>query len=465
MSLILEAINKHNPDKVALTCYRKTYTYGELSHAIEQVAANLYGIKVLGIALDNGPEWVLWDLAAIKTGVICVPIPPFFNEQQRAHVVNQAGITHIITPAGLQETGIQSSGIIPDGTAKITFTSGTTGAPKGVCLPQTSMESLALELVNLLGADMAERHFSVLPLAVLLENIAGIYTTLLAGGTACVHNLSYIGFKNPFHPEFTRLVHIIDKEKATSLILVPELLRGLMQTIAQTKLELPLLKFVAVGGSKTAPELIQQARALGLPVYEGYGLSECASVVSLNTPQDDRVGSVGKVLPHIELEICRREIKIKNPAFLGYLGEPHKGKFRTGDLGHVDENGSLHIDGRKKNVLITSFGRNISPEWVESALLAQPQISQAIVYGDAQPYLSALIVPVNETADIEQSVSSANKALPEYAHIKIFHLVPPFTMQEGTLTGTGRPRREAVLEKHISLIQKEGNHELLQTVG
>lgn len=465
MSIILDAIRMHEPDKVALVGDQRTFTYGELASAVDDIATGLSHIKVLGIALDNVPEWLLWDLAAIKAEIVCVPLPPFFTRQQQDHIIQVAGIDHIVTAAGVAATGAPSSALIPLGTAKITFTSGTTGTPKGVCLPLPGMEQVAQSLVAVLGAGLAKRHLSILPLPILLENVAGVYATLLAGGTVHLCGLRNIGMENPFKPDFLQLAQAISTSKVTSIILVPELLRGLIEVMAQGKFTMPSLEFIAVGGSKVSPELIRQARVMGLPVYEGYGLSECASVVSLNTPQDEVPGTVGRVLPHIDLSIRQGELIIGNPAFLGYLGKPRQRAFSTGDLGHIDKHGFLHIDGRKKNILITSHGRNVSPEWVESALLAQSQIFQAVIYGDAQPHLSALIVPVCEKADMAQAVREANTALPEYAQVKEFHMVAPFTVQDGTLTGTGRPRRENIFKRHQSLTTKENKNEFLQTAG
>lgn len=461
MSIILEAIAGHEPDKTALVGDDRTLAYKELTAAIDDIVLGLDSVKVLGLALENGIEWVLWDLAAMKAGIVCVPLPPFFAADQSAYVIEAAGVSHIVTAQGISKTDAAITSAIPSGMAKITFTSGTTGAPKGVCLPQAAMDRVALSLVNTLGAGIAARHLSVLPLSVLLENIAGVYATLLAGGTAHVYGPNHIGMGDPFKPDFIQLAHAISTDKITAAILVPELLRGLMQAVAGTGLFLPSLKFLAVGGSRVAPELVTQARALGLPVYEGYGLSECASVVALNIPGQDRPGTVGRVLPHIDLAVEDGEVIVRNPAFLGYLGTPHKGGLKTGDLGHIDENGFLHIEGRSKNVLITSYGRNIAPEWVESHLLARPEILQAIVYGDARPFLSALIVPASEGADVAQAIKTANRSLPAYAQIKNFHPVPPFTIRDGTLTGTGRSRRKAVFDKYQSLIAKESNDELL----
>lgn len=457
MSAVLEALSHHAPDAPALVGDADTYNYGEMQNEIAKRAEALTAVSVLAIALDNGPEWILWDLACIKAQIPCVPIPPFFTNEQVFHSLQTAGVTHLLSPQGLRDTGIFPNQNLPQGTAKITYTSGTTGEPKGVCLSQRGMEQTAASLVDVLGAQLADKHLSILPLAVLLENIAGVYATLMAGGTVYVPSLRNIGFANPFQPDFTTLARSMRKHAITSAIMVPELLRGLMS--AHTAL--PDLKFLAVGGSKISPQLITAARNLGLPVYEGYGLSECASVVSLNTPGHDRPGSVGRVLTHIRISEHKGEIIIENPAFLGYVGQPHAGHFTTGDLGRIDTEGFLSLHGRRKNVLITSYGRNISPEWIESLLLTGPEIAQAVVYGDAQPFLSALVVPASPQARVQDAVQRTNTALPAYAQIKDFRIVPPFTTAQHTLTGTGRPRRENIL----NLYAKENSHDVLQHAG
>lgn len=457
MSLILDAISQHDPRRPALVGNGWRYAYGALKQEIRCRALKLSDAARLGISLQNGPEWILWDLAAIKAGVPCVPLPPFFTREQTDRVLQSAGITHIVSAEGLISTDLPQKQTIPEGTAKITYTSGTTGTPKGVCLAQEGLEQVAASIVEMLGRDMAGRHLSVLPLSILLENVAGVYAALMAGGTVYAPSLEDIGFADPFRPDFTMLRAFMIQERITSAILVPELLRGLMSV----KPDLPDLQFLAVGGAKLPSKLIAAARDMGLPVYEGYGLSECGSVVSLNTPHQDRPGSVGKILPHIDLTCHDGEILIENPAFLGYLGECRRGAFATGDLGHLDSDGFLHIDGRKKNVLITSYGRNISPEWIESLLLSRPGIAQALVYGDAQPFLSALIVPAFPQADIAAAITEVNRDLPDYAKIEHFRTVPPFTVAGQTLTGTGRPRRPQIL----NLYTKESENELLRTAG
>lgn len=468
MSRLLAQIRCHartQPEKAALIGDKKTLSYGQLPVLIEERIEILRrnGVHVAGLQTDNGPDWVLWDIALAAGGFVCVPLPSFFAPAQMQHVLQAAGIDHLITAEGLQSTGIKKLSELPYGTSKVTFTSGTTGTPKGVCLPLYGLEQIAESIVASIGMDYAEQHLSVLPLGILLENVAGVYSALTAGCTCHLYNLSTLGLAKPFQPDFGKLAGVLQDKKITSAILVPELLRGLMGVIAQQKLALPSLKFLAVGGAKVAPELVTRARSLGLPVYEGYGLSECGSVVALNAPGHDMPGTVGKILPHVEAITRNGEIIIHNPAFLGYIGAAHKGDFATGDLGRIDENGYLTIEGRSKNVIITSFGRNISPEWIESLLLAYHDIAQAVVYGDASPFPAALIVPTQLDADITGVVGSVNRALPIYARLDRFHLVPPFTHQNGLLTATGRPRREVIFRQYSSLVIQEKPHDILRS--
>lgn len=435
---LFSALLSHAPEKIALRDQIQSITYGELPAMIDERMLKLEGLSCVALAMDNSVEWVLWDLVAMKAGVILVPLPPFFTETQSQHALQSSGCTAIITTQGIARLPFAPVHL-PQDTAKITYTSGTTGTPKGVCLPLSAMENVARSVVSVLGTDMAGIHCSVLPLGVLLENVAGVYAALIAGATIFLPSLKDFG------DQYQNLHVILKESRVTSLILVPEILRGLMIQIKNQGL-LPDLKFVAVGGAKVSSAIIMQACLMGIPVYEGYGLSECASVVSLNTPGHERSGTTGCLLPHVEAVIKNNEIVIKNPGFLGYVGSPHSGAYATGDLGQIDKDGFITVKGRSKNVLITSYGRNVSPEWVEASLLSQPEILQAFVYGDAQPYLSALIVPVSPQMDIAEAVNRANATLPDYARVHHISITTPFTRQDGTLTSNGRMRRPHILE-------------------
>ncbi|MGD9000605.1 MAG: AMP-binding protein, partial [Granulosicoccaceae bacterium] len=427
-----------------------------------------------GIALENSMAWVILDLACIQAGIVTVPLPPFFTAAQCEHALHTSGAALLFTDKPGRHTGpvfvthgrpvwlesLQNEAVVlPAGTEKITYTSGTTGKPKGVCLSQQGMEQVAGSLVEVIGKKFAAHTAAVLPLAVLLENIAGCYATFMAGGCYDIQPQAEIGFTRGMIPDFGQLSRYLRASQAQSCILVPELLRGLMQALLQSKQNLPAMKFIAVGGSRVAPSLLEQAERLGLPVYEGYGLSEAASVVAVNTPAQQLGGSVGRVLPHIEVDFAADgEILLRQPAFLGYVGEAKQaGSYPTGDLGRLDDEGYLHITGRKKNIIINAMGRNISPEWPESELLAQPQVAQTIVFGDADAELGALIVPSSAQLDASQlaaAVANANRQLPEYAQIRHWRVTTPFTIANQQLTGTGRPRRDVILKANREQISQ-----------
>lgn len=480
MSRVLRAIDAHaaaSPDAIALSTASATWTYAQLGQAVSEAAAALFAFAPLvrpgapvAVQLPNGPAWVILDLALIRLGWPSLPLPGFFTPAQRDHALADAGATLLIEAA---EAGGQivvagapiavtprltSQVSLPTGTAKITYTSGSTGQPKGVCLSQAQMEAVAGALVEAIGADYAGRHLPLLPLSILLENVAGLYTTLIAGGRYHVLPSAALGLDNPFRPDLAALAGAIAAEEATSLIVVPELLRALLMVMTFTGARFPKLNLVAVGGAKVSSQLLSQADALGLPVYEGYGLSECASVVALNTPAARKAGAVGRPLSHLTVEIAPDgEIVVGPHPFLGYAGGAlNTGEVRTGDLGGLDTDGFLRIEGRRTNTIITAFGRNVAPEWVESELLAQPEIRQAVVFGEAQAALGALIVPLLPDMDdeaIARAVARANQALPDYAQVKRWQVRAPFDLTAGELTNNGRPRRAVLLSRHSDFIQ------------
>lgn len=480
MSYVLEAISGHaraSQQQIAVSDGKRALTYGALECRIAEIANALEiacpGGRPIALVAGNTPEWVLIDLAAVRLKRTLVPLPKFFTPEQTRHALAQTGVEFLIsdTPVNngvpLQALGgefqVERLDLpeipLPPCTQKVTYTSGSTGQPKGVCLSQDGMETVSLALVDSIGAHYAGVHFAALPLGVLLENVAGLYTTLLAGGHYHVLPQSDIGFSKAFVPDIAALVNALAATQANTLILVPELLRGIVATMAEGNIRLPDLHLVAVGGARIAPAVLEAATKVGIPVYEGYGLSEAASVVALNTPSYRRAGSVGRVLPHVQLSVSADgEAILHNPAFLGYAGEGAANlPYSTGDIVRLDREGYLYIEGRKSNTLITGFGRNVSPEWVESELTAQPQIAQALVFGDAAPALGALIVPRSITiqnSEIAAAIACANAALPAYAQVRHWTKVFPFAPANAQLTGNGRMRRATIHAAHGEVMQR-----------
>ncbi|HRO35444.1 AMP-binding protein [Thauera sp.] len=465
-------------------------SYARLLEAIAERRGVLeaVGARRVALALDNGPQWALWDLALLAGGQVCVPLPGFFSPTQQMHVLDSAGIdTLIVDPAAASATPFAgfvpvAPGILqrtppqlpalPAGTAKITYTSGSTGQPKGVCLSAAAQLAVAHSVAQIGEGGAVERHLGVLPLATLLENIAGLYAGLLAG--ACVELLAMrtIGFSGGGGFDPARFLQTLLAHRPQSLILLPQMLLALVGA-AELGRALPAgLRFVAVGGGQVSPRLLQRAEALGLPVYEGYGLSECASVVCLNTPSARRLGTVGRPLPHAAVRIGEDgEVQVRGARMLGYLGEAPladelatdgvvaDGWLGTGDLGHLDD-GFLVLHGRKKHQFVTAYGRNVNPEWVEAELVQQGPIAQAWVHGEALAENFAVIVPRRadcSDAELEAAVAAANAGLPDYARAhRWLRAEAPFTPGNGFLTANGRLRRAALAAHYLPRIGADG---------
>jgi long-subunit acyl-CoA synthetase (AMP-forming) len=447
-----------------------------LFEAVERLAADLAGsgARVLATLLDNGPAWIVADLAALRAGIVHVPLPAFFTPAQRAHALETAGVDAMLAPGplpGFESRARSVAGatvylgrrsavpaLLPEGTAKVTFTSGTTGTPKGVCLSAGAMLAVARSLADALAPHAIERHLVALPLPVLLENLAGVYAPLWHEANVVVPPLAAVGVTGSSSFDPALLDAMVRRERANSVITLPQMLRAWTAwRSASASTWRADLRFVAVGGAAAGRALIGRARAAGLPAYEGYGLSEGCSVQTLNLPGADRPGSVGRALPHARIRVAAdAEIEIAGTPMLGYVGEPRRQHdwWPTGDLGEIDADGFVHVRGRRKHVLITGFGRNVSPEWVETALRSFLPIAQAVVFGDGAPTLSAVLWSVRDglsDAALGQAVAAANAELPDYA--RVGHWIrarAPFTPEAGTSTPNGRPLRDAIARIHAA---------------
>jgi long-chain acyl-CoA synthetase len=249
------------------------------------------------------------------------------------------------------------------------------------------------------------------------------------------------------------------------------------------------LRFVVSGSAPLPPAIAQFFQGLGVPVIEGYGLTETAPILTVNPPHAPRLGTVGRPLPGVELRIAADgEILARGPNIMsGYYNKPEAtadalrdGWFHTGDIGTIDAEGYLTITDRKKDVLVTSGGKKIAPQPIESILKRSPLVSEAMVLGDRRKYAAALIVPDFPTlerrlkdlgrppgdrnalvsrADVldlyQEIVDALNRGLSQFERIKRIALLPSeFSVESGELTPTLKVKRKVVEDKWRDRIEE-----------
>jgi len=263
------------------------------------------------------------------------------------------------------------------------------------------------------------------------------------------------------------------------------------------------LRFTISGGAPLAREVAEFFDIVGLPILQGYGLTETAPVIAANRLDANRLGSVGKIFPGVEARIeADGEILVRGPnVMLGYWGKPEAtaevidadGWLHTGDVGYLDADGYLFITDRKKDIIVTSGGKNVAPQPIEGRLGATPYVAQAVLIGDKFPYLTALIVPNFENLgahfaerkiaglspeemarhpDTEALVGAAvrqvNAELATHERIRRFAvLAREFSLEEGEITPTLKVRRRVIGERYARVIegmylktQRAGDYEL-----
>ena len=367
--------------------------------------------------------------------------------------------------------------IDPDELRILLFTSGTTGSAKGVCLSQRNICSNLLSTYGIVKVKRSDLFFSILPLHHTYECTLGFLLPIYSGASIChCEGLRYIA-KNmqEFHPSVILCVPLLLEKLHKNIVksinhglpkkfqkennenpftFLPFFLKKIVRTKVKNTLGGRLRVFI-VGAAAANPNIISDFRDLKLNTLQGYGLTECSPLVAGNTDFFQKDDSAGLPIPNVEYKIDKPndegvgEIIVKGPnVMLGYYEDEKRTKetiidgwFHTGDLGKIDKNGYLYITGRCKSVIVTKNGKNIYPEEVEYYLNDNPLISESLVLGiqkegDDETYVNAQIYPNIEAITeylkgsvptkeeirklISDVVSSVNKKLPNYKHIKNF---------------------------------------------
>lgn len=435
MKPIFDALARHaqdRPDDLAFQDQDRRFGWAGLARAVATTAAGFaQGPRSVGLRL-TGLDYVIGDLAATLAGCRVVPVPGFFSQGQIAHLLADAGaalVEHL--PLGDEALPLTYAG----GSERVIYTSGTTGRPKGVLLGDRQLSASALGLAQAIGAGPGDRYLSALPQAQLLEQICGIFLPVLAGAETV---LCPEGVNCLFSGDGRGLARLAAEAAPTVTVLAPRQLTLWVQALRQGAPAPHGLRYVAVGGAPVSPALIAEARALGLPVAEGYGLSEACSVVAM-TPADAAAGSAMLPLAGVGVEIDQGEIVVSGPTVMsGYLhSAPQHGPWRTGDLGQID-NGRLVVLGRRDAMILRASGRNIAPEWVEAAALADPAVPAAALVLLPEDRL-ALVLAATGAPDMPALLARL-AALPEYARPQALVMADP--RHPGLIRSSGTADRQ-----------------------
>ena len=402
----------------------------------------------------------------------------------------------------------------PESVATILFTSGSTGKPKGIPLTHHNLISQVLGAAKRfpLRSDI-DRAFSFLPLAHIFERMVTFYY---------LHKHIPITFCD----NITRLGDRMKEAKPTIMTTVPRLLEKVQNSMSQRTLskpspskeigrwaltmaltqplnkDWPLLSWFAadqlvykkfrealggnlntliVGGAPLSPRLARFYNNIGIPTYQGYGLSESSPVIALNYPGHNREGRVGKAFPDVQIRIdpVSQEICAKGPGIMsGYLEDENvvdsEGWLHTGDLGVIDEEGYLNITGRKKEMFKTSNGKYVCPVPIEDELCSHPWVDQAIVIAEGRSYVVALLTPdLNAMPSELQEWIKSGHTPPEHhplsmvEHLqlvneklnpwekvqKVAWLKNTLSIEENDLTPTMKIKRHVVEKKYVDFIQ------------
>ena len=275
----LAASLEHHADRVLIDDGVRALTGAALAEEVGRAAAALSGCRVVALAADNGSDWAVADLAALACGATLLPLPLFFSPAQRAHADLDAGADALLRPCLAGETPLPgclsltlerlaapNAASCPAGIAKLTYTSGTTGSPKGVCLEQGLLLATAEALADATGGGALTSHLALLPLSTLLENVAGLYRALLVGARCRLPALAEVGLTGSSGLNRQQLCAALSRHAPASVISVPQILTELIAATHQGWTPPASLGFVAVGGARVAPALVAAARAAGLPV-------------------------------------------------------------------------------------------------------------------------------------------------------------------------------------------------------
>jgi long-chain acyl-CoA synthetase len=464
------------------------HTWQQVSDAAASLARELRGAGIaagdrVAHVSENRYEWIITDLALHLIEAVHVPIHVTLSGLQIAEQISDSGAKLVFVsgaellskfanhldeqlsirihddrpiagelrlaeaPAKPQAiTSIDGNPTSPTSLATLLYTSGTTGRPRGVMLTHENLASNAAAVCDAHRVNSEHIMLCILPLSHIYARTCDLYTWIVGGSRLVLAESRETVLRD------CQLV------QPTALNAVPFVYQRIMDGILSAS---PNDRSAAVraafggrmemlfcGGAPVALDVEAWYANQGLPLLPGYGLTEASPVIAVTTRLAVRPGTVGQAIPGIELRIADDgELLTRGPhVMLGYWHDEaataeaiEDGWLRTGDLAALDAEGFLTIRGRKKELIVLSTGKKVSPTRVESLLIASPLIDQAAVFGDGHCGLTALIVPsACETARSERIQAEIKRCLAHAAHEEQIHrftlLDRPFSLERGELT-------------------------------
>jgi long-chain acyl-CoA synthetase len=407
--------------------------------------------------------------------------------------------------------------------ATLVYTSGTTGPPKGTMLTHANVMATMRSITSLIEIRPEDRFLSFLPLSHITERSISCFGQILGGAEtwfarsvatvlddllACRPTILFavprvwekfqdgvleqIGEQRGLSRRFAdQYLALASASGGRSLLKAAEyeVLDRLVGREIRRQLGLDRARIVACGAAPVHPDLLRWFHGIGLPIAEGYGQTEVSLCTSTNTPGDTRIGTVGRPLPGVSVRIADDgEILVKGDnVCAGYWRDEGatrelidaEGWMHTGDLGRFDPDGYLQVTGRKKDLIITAYGKNIGPEEIETDLRMEPLIAQAVVIGDDRPYLTAILTLDTEAvsewatrrgrsldlegltddaelrAELDRAIERVNGSHSHAEGIRRWRLLPhEFTLASGELTPTLKVKRNVVVERHADLVDE-----------
>ncbi|KPL00586.1 MAG: hypothetical protein AMJ91_04040 [candidate division Zixibacteria bacterium SM23_73_3] len=453
---VFEKSAKNLPNKLALKKGDTEYTYAQVEDAVIKLKNYLLGLGLkkgdrFSVIGENRPEWAVAYLAIVRAGLVCVPLDPMLKESEIIHVLRESeargvlsseshiykiedvkaelkSLKWIIPLNSIKELDvgedIPADQIDPDSLAVLIFTSGTTGTSKAVMLTHNNIISNIRSFEPVIKLGENDAMVSIIPMHHTFEATCGFLYPLYCG--AAVH------YPPSLKPNDLRAT--LKSARVTCLIAVPllfeKLLRAVHRKVARSPLPtkilfntisgtasllkflrkplfakvrgemgLETLKYAVAGGAALPAKVAKGLELLGIPILQGYGLTESSPVISVNPLGNSKNDSVGPPIPGVEVKITEPdtsgigEIVVRGPnVMLGYYKNKvatdevlKHGWLYTGDLGHMDKDGYLYITGRMKSIIVTQTGKNIYPEEIEEKLIKSEWIKEVLIVPRIDP--------------------------------------------------------------------------------